>query len=144
MECHDTSVSLSTEIVLTGILPSVSVYAFLGTELVGVTVGETQNPRKAMPKAIRLTFFRILFFYVLSVFFLGMVVPFNSRELIFASKSKTSAAASPFVVAVQLAGINGLDHFINVCLLIFVFSASNSGKITLMQKSTDSHSFLFC
>ena len=80
-----------------------------------------------MPKAIKLTFFRILFFYVLSVFFLGMVVPYNSSKLAFAAKSSTSAAASPFLVAVTLAKIGGLDHVINACLLIFVFSASNSG-----------------
>jgi len=52
-----------------------AVYAFSGTELVGVTVGEAKNSRLIMPKAIRLTFYRILFFYITSVFLLGMVVP---------------------------------------------------------------------
>ncbi|TKW48610.1 Dicarboxylic amino acid permease [Colletotrichum tanaceti] len=103
-----------------------AVYAFSGTELVGVTVGEAKNPRLSMPKAVRLTFMRILFFYVISVFLLGMVVPFNSPELVFAAKSKTSAAASPFVVAITIAKIKGLDHVINACLVIFVFSAANS------------------
>jgi amino acid permease len=107
-----------------------SVYAFGGTELIGVTVGEAQNPRVVMPKAVKMTFFRIAFFYILSVFFLGMVVPYNSQELIFASKSATSAAASPFVVAIKLAKIGGLDHVVNACLLIFVFSAANSGMPT--------------
>ena len=101
-------------------------FAYLGTELVGVTVGEAQNPRKVIPRAIKLTFFRILFFYVLSVFFLGMIVPYNSKELVFANKSSTSAAASPFVVAIQLAGIKALPGLLNGCLLVFVFSASNS------------------
>ncbi|KAJ4152481.1 hypothetical protein NW754_004277 [Fusarium falciforme] len=78
-----------------------AVYAFAGTELVGVTVGETQNARLAMPKAIKLTFYRILFFY-------------------------TSAAASPFVVAIKVPKIKGLDHIINGCLVVFVFSAANS------------------
>ncbi|KAM6534654.1 hypothetical protein FALCPG4_004280 [Fusarium falciforme] len=103
-----------------------AVYAFTGTELVGVTVGETQNARLAMPKAIKLTFYRILFFYVTSVFLLGLVVPYNSPELAFASTHKTSAAASPFVVAIKLAKIKGLDHIINGCLVVFVFSAANS------------------
>lgn len=44
-----------------------AVFAFLGTELVGVTVGEAQNPRKVVPRAIKLTFYRIVIFYVLSV-----------------------------------------------------------------------------
>lgn len=102
------------------------VYAFGGTELIGVTVGEAANPRIVMPKAIKMTFFRIAFFYIISVFFLGMVVPYNSKQLAFAAKSSTSAAASPFVVAITLAKIGGLDDVVNGCLLVFVFSAANS------------------
>lgn len=103
-----------------------AVYAFSGTELVGVTVGEAKNPRLCMPTAIRLTFFRIVFFYVISVFLLGLVVPYNSEDLAFAAGAKTSAAASPFVVAIKMARIKCLDHVINACLAIFVFSAANS------------------
>ncbi|KAK1994816.1 amino acid permease [Colletotrichum falcatum] len=103
-----------------------AVYAFTGTELVGVTVGEASHPRLSMPQAVRLTFMRIVFFYVISVFLLGMVVPYNSAELVFASSAKTSAAASPFVVAITIAKIKGLDHVINGCLVVFVFSAANS------------------
>ncbi|RFU81183.1 dicarboxylic amino acid permease [Trichoderma arundinaceum] len=101
-------------------------FAYLGTELVGVTAGEAQNPRRSIPKAIKLTFFRILFFYCLSVFLVGMIVPYNSEELTFANKQKTSASASPFVVAAVVAGVEVLPHIINACILVFVFSASNS------------------
>ncbi|KAF2759123.1 hypothetical protein EJ05DRAFT_475351 [Pseudovirgaria hyperparasitica] len=109
-----------------------AVFAYLGTELVGVTVGEAQNPRKTVPRAIKLTFYRILFFYVLSVLLLGMNVPYNSPELIFANKgtnggaNKSSASASPFVVAIRLAEIPHLPGILNACILIFVFSAANS------------------
>ncbi|KAJ6440266.1 LOW QUALITY PROTEIN: CMGC/SRPK protein kinase [Purpureocillium lavendulum] len=101
-------------------------FAYLGTELVGVTAAEAQNPRRSIPKAIKLTFFRILFFYCLSVLLVGMIVPYNSKELAFANKKDTSANASPFVVAAVLAGIKVLPHIINACILIFVFSAANS------------------
>ncbi|KAI0128351.1 amino acid permease [Xylariales sp. AK1849] len=101
-------------------------FAYLGTELVGVTVGEAQNPRKTVPRAIRLTFYRILFFYVLSVLLIGMCVPYNSKELVFANSSTANASASPFVVAIKIAGIPTLDHILNACILVFVFSASNS------------------
>lgn len=103
-----------------------AVFAYLGTELVGVTVGEAQNPRKVIPRAIKLTFYRILFFYCISVLFIGMCVPYNSRSLTFATKQTTGASASPFVVAIIEAGIDGLDHVINAAILLFVFSASNS------------------
>ena len=55
-----------------------------------------------------------------------MCIPYNSKELAFATKATTGAAASPFVVAIKEAGIDGLDHVINGAILIFVFSASNS------------------
>ncbi|KAL9112340.1 MAG: hypothetical protein Q9227_003458 [Pyrenula ochraceoflavens] len=101
-------------------------FAYLGTELVGVTVGEAQNPRKNVPRAIKLTLYRILFFYVLSVLFLGMVVPYNSPRLLSANKKSNSAAASPFVVAIEVAGISTLPGFLNGCILLFVLSAANS------------------
>lgn len=96
----------------------------IGTELIGVTVGEAQNPRKTVPKAIKLTFWRIIIFYVLSVLFVGMLVPYNSQDLAFAAKSKNSAAASPFVVAMKQ--VAALPHIINACILVFVLSAANS------------------
>ncbi|KAH0559706.1 hypothetical protein GP486_003778 [Trichoglossum hirsutum] len=101
-------------------------FAYLGTELVGVTVGEAQNPRKTIPRAIKLTFYRILFFYVFSVFLLGMIVPYNSPKLLQANKNQTGASASPFVAALLVSGIKTLPGFLNACILLFVFSASNS------------------
>jgi amino acid transporter len=104
-----------------------AVFAYLGTELVGVTVGECANPRKVIPRAIKLTFYRILLFYVVLIFFLGMIVPYNSKELAAGIKiGGTTAAASPFVVAIKLAGIPVLPGLLNACILIFVFSAANS------------------
>ncbi|KAL7270222.1 amino acid transporter [Rhizina undulata] len=101
-------------------------FAYLGTELVGVTVGEAQNPRKTIPRAIKLTFFRIVFFYVILVLLLGMLVPYDSTGLAFATNASTSAAASPFVLAITLSGIDVLPGILNGCILLFVFSASNS------------------
>lgn len=76
-----------------------------------------------------MTFFRIVFFYVVLVLFLGMTVPYNSPQLLSAntqSSSTVSAEASPFVVAARLAGAHSLPNIINVCLLIFTFSAANT------------------
>lgn len=103
-----------------------AVFAYLGTELVGVTVGEAANPRKVIPRAIKMTFYRILVFYVVLVFLLGMLVPYNSPLLLAANTKSNSAAASPFVVAIKLASIPALPGIFNACVLIFVFSAANS------------------
>jgi len=91
--------------------------------------GEAQNPRKAIPRAVKLTFFRIVCFYLVLILLLGMTIPYNSPRLLSANTTSgqtVNAAASPFVVAALLAGVNGIPDIINVCLLIFTFSAANS------------------
>jgi yeast amino acid transporter len=58
-----------------------------------------------------------------------MIIPYNSEKLILASDDKrvlNNASASPFVAAIKLAGIKVLPGFLNGCILLFVFSASNS------------------
>ncbi|KAL7408848.1 amino acid permease/ SLC12A domain-containing protein [Mrakia frigida] len=103
-----------------------ALFAYIGTELVGVTVGETANPRKQVPKAIRSTFWRILIFYVGGIFVIGLLVPSNSKLLSTAVSAPANAAASPFVVAIQIAQIKTLPSIINAAILLFVFSAANS------------------
>ncbi|KAF7294979.1 AA-permease domain-containing protein [Mycena indigotica] len=103
-----------------------ALFAYIGTELVGVTAGEAQNPRRNIPIAIRRTFFRILIFYVGGVFVIGLIVPSTNKTLFTATKAKTGAAASPFVVAITLVGIRVLNHIINAAILSFVLSAANS------------------
>ncbi|KAG6364721.1 hypothetical protein INS49_006325 [Diaporthe citri] len=100
-------------------------FAYLGTELVGVAFGETPNPRKNVPRAVRQTLLRIVFFYVAGVISLGMAVPYNNQRLISDTKT-TSGAASPFVIAAKIAGIGKLDSIINAFLLVFTVSAANS------------------
>ncbi|THH32123.1 hypothetical protein EUX98_g2078 [Antrodiella citrinella] len=103
-----------------------ALFAFIGTELIGVTVGEAQAPRKNIPIAIKRTFFRIVVFYIGGVFIIGLIVPSTNQSLFTANKSKAGAAASPFVVAATLAGIKTLNHVINAAILVFVLSAANS------------------
>ncbi|KAI0797635.1 dicarbixylic amino acid permease [Abortiporus biennis] len=103
-----------------------ALFAYIGTELIGVTVGEAQAPRKNIPIAIRRTFFRIVVFYMGGVFVIGLVVPSTDQNLFTATKAKAGAAASPFVVATTLVGIKTLNHIINACILLFVLSAANS------------------
>ncbi|KAH8888955.1 hypothetical protein GQ53DRAFT_795424 [Thozetella sp. PMI_491] len=101
-------------------------FAFAGTEVVGVTFGETPNPKKNVPRAVRQTFWRITIFYIIGVTVLGMAVPYNSDLLLGATKQSTSAAASPFVVAINIAGIKVLPDIINASLLVFTLSASST------------------
>ncbi|MFV1457667.1 amino acid permease, partial [Bacillus mycoides] len=42
-------------------------YSFQGTELIGIASGESENPEKTIPKAIKNTIWRTLFFFVLAI-----------------------------------------------------------------------------
>ncbi|KAL2850668.1 amino acid permease/ SLC12A domain-containing protein [Aspergillus pseudoustus] len=101
-------------------------FTYVGTEVVGMTFGETQDPRTNIPFAIRQTFWRILGFYVVGAWSLTMAVPYTDARLVGATQQSTSAAASPFVVAISLAGIKVLPDIVNAGLLVFVLSASGS------------------
>jgi len=95
---------------------------YAGTELVAIAAGETQNPRKAVPKAIKAVFYRIMFFYVVGTFILGLLVSPNNEQLINGSGS----AASPWVIAIEAAGIKGLPSVVNAAVLLAAFSAGES------------------
>lgn len=98
-------------------------FSYQGTELVGITAGEVANPRKAMPKAVRGTFYRILLLFCLTIFFVGLLVPYDNPDLM---NSSSDASASPLVIAAKLAGISALPSIINAVLLTAVLSAANS------------------
>lgn len=98
-------------------------FSYQGTELVGVAAGETENPQVTVPSAIRKTFIRILVFFVLTIFFIGLLVPYDNENLI---TDTNNASASPMVIAAKLAGVKVLPHIINAVLLTVVLSAANS------------------
>ena len=99
-------------------------FAFAGTELVGLAAAETANPRRSLPTAVKQVFWRISLFYIVSLTLVGLLVPFDDGRLIGGSSS--DAKASPFVIAINNAGITGLDSVMNVVIMISVLSVGNS------------------
>ncbi|KIY72261.1 APC amino acid permease [Cylindrobasidium torrendii FP15055 ss-10] len=93
-------------------------FSFSGTELVGLAASETPDPRKTMPGAVKGTFWRVTIIYLTSLTIIGLLVPWNDEKLIGGS----DASASPFVIALDRANINGLNHLINVTVCISVLS----------------------
>ena len=98
-------------------------FSFAGSELVGLAAAETANPRKSIPSAAKQVFWRITLFYILALLMVGLLVPYTSDRLI--GQSSVDAAASPFVISIQNAGIKGLPSVINVVILIAVLSVGN-------------------
>ncbi|CAH01153.1 lysine permease [Kluyveromyces lactis] len=98
-------------------------FTYQGTELVGITAGEASNPRKTVPKAINKVFFRILVFYIGSLFFVGLLVPYNSPQL---ESNSAVIASSPFVISIQNAGTKVLPDIFNAVVLVTILSAGNS------------------
>ncbi|KIV99173.1 uncharacterized protein PV09_09127 [Verruconis gallopava] len=100
-------------------------FAFAGTELVGLAAAETANPRKSLPTAIKQVFWRITLFYVVSLTLVGLLVPYDNPRLL-GGTSSVDATASPFVIAIENAGIQGLPSVMNVVIMIAVLSVGNS------------------
>lgn len=96
---------------------------YAGVETVGITAGECQNPQRAVPRAIKQVFWRIVIFYLGMVFFIGLLIPYDSPRLLSAA-SKT--AASPLTISLQQAGIHVAAHIINALIVLSVISAGLS------------------
>ncbi|RVD80164.1 uncharacterized protein DFL_008070 [Arthrobotrys flagrans] len=99
-------------------------FAFAGTELVGLAAAEADNPRRSLPKATKQVFWRISLFYIVSLTLIGLIVPSDDKRLLNASGGNT--AASPFVIAFQLANIAVLPSIFNVVITLAVISVANS------------------
>ncbi|WP_373844497.1 amino acid permease [Clostridium sp.] len=92
-------------------------FSFQGTELVGIAAGESENPEKTIPKAINSIFWRILIFYLGTIFVVGAIIPYMN----------TGVETSPFTMVFKKAGIAGAASLMNAVILTSVLSAGNSG-----------------
>ncbi|KAG0658163.1 hypothetical protein C6P46_006039, partial [Rhodotorula mucilaginosa] len=94
-------------------------FSFAGTELVGLAATETPNPRKTLPTAVKGTFWRVSLIYLTTLLIIGLNVPYNNETLL---GGGSGAGTSPFVIMAKLAGLNGLDHLLNITVCISVLS----------------------
>lgn len=99
-------------------------FAFQGTEVIATAAGETDNPSKNVPKAIRSIFWRILIFYVLTIFVIGLIIPYTDPNLL--KTGVKNVSISPFTLVLQRAGLAFAASVMNAVLLTSVLSAANS------------------
>ena len=93
------------------------VFAFSGTELIGVTAGETRDPQTAVPKAIHTTLWRLVLFFIGSITVMCALIPWR----------KAGVGESPFVLVFNGIGIPYAGDIMNFVVLTAMLSASNSG-----------------
>jgi AAT family amino acid transporter len=104
---------------ITGLLFSLVIvmFSFGGVELIGITAGEADNPKRTIPKAINQVIWRILLFYVGALTVMMIIYPWN----------QIGTVGSPFVQIFSKIGIPAAAGILNVVVLTAALSTYNSG-----------------
>lgn len=101
-----------------GVIASFAVvmFAFGGIEVIGITASEAKNPETTIPRAINAVPIRILLFYVLTLFVLMCIYPWN----------QIGQQGSPFVQIFDSLGIQSAANILNIVVITAAISAINS------------------
>lgn len=94
------------------------IYSYGGSELIAITVSETEDPKRAIPKAIRGLIGRIISFYIIPMFLL--LVIYNWQTL-------ATSSMSPFVMVFNKMHIPFAGDIVNLIIILALFSSINSG-----------------
>ena len=100
-------------------------FSFQGTEIVGIAAGESENPEKNVPSAIKQVFWRIIIFYFLSIFVIGALVYYKDPSLLRAA-TQSDITVSPFTLVFERAGLAAAASVMNAVILTSVISSANS------------------
>ena len=95
----------------------IALFAFIGIEMVGTTVAETDDPDNTLPKAVNSIPVRIMLFYVAALAAIMMVTPWD----------QVSPERSPFVTMFSLTGLGAAATIVNLVVLSSAASSANSG-----------------
>ena len=111
-----------------GIIPIFStlltvVFAFSGTEVVGVAAGETKDPQKAIPKAVHTTVLRLAIFFIGSIAVMSALIPWQ----------KAGVDTSPFVLVFQSIGMPFAGDIMNFVVLFAVLFSMAGSLLALLS-----------
>ena len=105
--------------VIGGIL--ITVFSFFGAEIVSIAAAESRHPEEQIARATRLVIYRIGLFYILSIFLVVAIVPWNDPRL---------TEVGSFQRALELMNIPWAKPVVDIVVLIAVCSCMNSGLYT--------------
>lgn len=100
-------------------------FSFQGTELIGIAAGESAEPEKNIPRAVRQIFWRILLFYILAIMIISFLIPYTDPNLL--HNKIEDISVSPFTLVFERAGLLSAAAVMNAVILTSVLSAGNSG-----------------
>ena len=99
------------------------IFAFVGAEIVTIAAAESNEPEEGVARATNAVIYRVLLFYVVSVFFVACIVPWNTGFT-------EDIIKSPFTLAFEKIGIPGSGTIMNLVVLTAVLSVLNSSLYT--------------
>lgn len=100
--------------VLAGIL--VVVFSFFGAEIATIAAGESENPVDAVKKAVKSTVWRILIFYIGSIFVIVSVLPWDDAAV----------QSGPFAAVLGALKLPGVDLAMSIIVVVALLSAMNA------------------
>ena len=92
-------------------------FAYSGTELIGVAAGETNNPERVIPLAVRASLLRLVIFFVGTVLIVAMLVPAETATV----------SKSPFMTVFEELGIPYAADIFNFVIITAILSSANTG-----------------
>jgi yeast amino acid transporter len=115
-------------------------FSYGNIQIVAISGSETRDPRRLIPSATKKVFWRILIFYILSLFIVGLIVPYDDEAL---QVSTGTAAQSPFTIAFHRSGVSVVPSIINAVVCTSAISAASAcifiSSRTLFGLSCDGH-----
>ncbi|MBA3390154.1 MAG: amino acid permease [Actinomycetota bacterium] len=99
------------------------IFAFVGAEIVTIAAAESEEPERGVVKATNAVIYRVLLFYVISVFFVAAIVPWDTAFT-------EDVVKSPFTLAFGRMGIPFAPLLMNFVVLTAVLSVLNSSLYT--------------
>ncbi|MGW6139628.1 amino acid permease [Streptomyces sp. NPDC055140] len=100
--------------VISGVLAVV--FAFGGLEVVTIAAAESDDPVRAVSRAVRSAVFRIVFFYVGSMLVIVTVLPWTAQK----------AGISPYVTVLDAIGVPSAGQIMNIVVFVALLSALNA------------------
>ncbi|MGW2392374.1 amino acid permease [Streptomyces lydicamycinicus] len=100
--------------VISGVLAVV--FAFGGLEVVTIAAAESDDPARAVGRAVRSAVWRILFFYVGSMLVIVTLLPWSSMQ----------PGKSPYVAVLEHIGVPGAGQIMNIVVFVALLSALNA------------------